>query len=136
MIELVRWCTIGGGLLGAVAVLGLGATAVAATRSGTGRRAWVWARAILLLVGCQFVLGGGAWVAKYGLPSALLPEAWRLSAPLVARSGSGAAIVTGHAVLGMLILGAAVALAIATGVLARPALEAAGRRRAGTEAFA
>ncbi len=122
-------------LLGAVAVVGLGATAVAATRSGASRGAWGWSRAILFLVGCQIVLGGGAWVAKYGAPSALLPEAWRMSQPVVARSGSGAVIVTGHAVLGMLLLGAAVALAIAAGALARRPVAAA-VRGAGKGAFA
>ena len=123
-------------LLGAAAVLALGATAVVATRTAASCGARLWARAILFLVGCQIVLGGGAWVAKYGLPSALLPESWRFSAPLVARSGPGAIVVTGHAVLGMLILGAAVALAIAAGALARPAAAAARRGRTGSEAFA
>lgn len=125
-------------LAGAGAVAVLAAVAVAATRASasTSRGAWGWSRVILFLVGCQVVLGGGAWVAKYGPPSALLPETWRLTAPLVARSGAGALVVTGHAVLGMLILGAAVALAIATGALARPAVVAAGRGRAGAEAFA
>lgn len=123
-------------LAGALAVAVLAAVAVAATRAGASRGAWGWSRVILFLVGCQVVLGGGAWVAKYGPPSALLPETWRLTTPLVARSGAGALVVTGHAVLGMLILGAAVALAIATGALARPAVVAAGRGRAGAEAFA
>ena len=61
----------------------------------------------------QLLLGGGTWVAKYGVPSAVLPDGWRLSAPIIARSGWGAATVTTHAVLGMLILGGGVALAIA-----------------------
>ena len=39
------------------------------------------------------------------------------SDPIVARSFWGATVVTGHVVLGMLILGAAVVLAIASGVL-------------------
>lgn len=123
-------------LVGALAVAVLAAVAVAATRAAASRGAWGWSRVILFLVGCQTVLGGGAWVAKYGPPSAFLPEAWRLSAPLVARSGAGALVVTGHAVLGMLILGAAVALVIATGALVRPAVAAAGRGRSGAEAFA
>ncbi|MFM7108547.1 MAG: COX15/CtaA family protein [Planctomycetaceae bacterium] len=122
-------------LVGAVAVLYLGATAVVATRADAPRAARLWSRAILFLVGCQAVLGGGAWVAKYGVPSAFVPESWLAAGPIVARSGSGAAIVTGHAVLGMLMLGAAVALAIACGTLARrPTTAIAGR--AGTEAFA
>lgn len=122
-------------LLGAVAVACLGAVTVVATRAAAARGARLWSRAILFLVGCQLVLGGGAWVAKYGVPSAFVPESWRLAEPIVARSGSGAAIVTGHAVLGMLVLGAAVALAIACGGLAwRPANALAGR--SGSEAFA
>jgi cytochrome c oxidase assembly protein subunit 15 len=123
-------------LVGALAVAVLAAVAVAATRVAASRGAWGWSRVILFLVGCQVVLGGGAWVAKYGPPSALLPEAWRLSAPLVARSGAGAIVVTAHALLGMLILGAAVALAIASGALARSVLVAPGRGRSGAEAFA
>ena len=123
-------------LLGAVAVLYLGITAVVATRSGAERAARLWSRAILFLVGCQIVLGGGAWVAKYGVPSALLPESWRLSQPVVARSGAGAAIVTGHAVLGMLMLGAAVALAIAAGGFSRRPAVVLARGNVGKGAFA
>jgi cytochrome c oxidase assembly protein subunit 15 len=123
-------------LLGAVAVLYLGATAVTATRSAAPRGARLWSRAILFLVGCQVVLGGGAWVSKYGAPSALVPESLQWSAPIVARSGSGAAIVTAHAVLGMMMLGAAVALAIACGALGRRAGAAAVPGRTGAEAFA
>lgn len=123
-------------LLGAVAVLGLGSTAVVATRTAAPPAARFWSRGILLLVACQIVLGGGAWVAKYGMPSALVPESWRLAEPIAARSGGGAAIVTGHAVLGMLLLGASVALAIAAGAVARPTARVAERRRAGAEAFA
>ena len=122
-------------LLGAVAVLYLGSTAVVATRakSSPGR---LWSRAILFLVGGQVVLGAGAWVAKYGAPSAFVPESWLAAGPIVARSGSGAAIVTGHAVLGMLILGGAVALAIATGALVRRPTADVVAGRAGKGAFA
>jgi hypothetical protein len=63
-------------------------------------------------VACQVALGVGTWVAKYGVPSAFLPDAWRMAEPIVARSGPGAVIVTAHAVLGMVILGAGVALAL------------------------
>ncbi|MFM9057548.1 MAG: COX15/CtaA family protein [Planctomycetaceae bacterium] len=122
-------------LVGAAAVVYLGATAVVATRKAAPPGAWRWSRVILFLVGCQLVLGGGAWVAKYGAPSAFVPESWLAAGPIVARSGSGAALVTGHVVLGMLLLGAAVALAVACGALARrPAPVVTGR--AGTEAFA
>ena len=123
-------------LLGAVAVVYLGVTAVAATRSAASRGARLWSRVFLFGVGCQIVLGGGAWVAKYGMPSALVPESWQPAGPIVARSGSGAAIITGHVVLGMLILGAAVALSIASGALARRRVDRTVPGRAGTEAFA
>jgi predicted phage tail protein len=72
----------------------------------------------VLLVGCQLALGVGAWVVNWGLPSGWLPESWRFSDPLVARSLWGATVVTGHVVLGMMILGGAVVLAIVSGVLA------------------
>jgi cytochrome c oxidase assembly protein subunit 15 len=120
---------------GAVAVAALSLAAAVASRSAAvGPR--LWSRAVLVLVCGQLGLGGAAWVAKYGIPSAFLPESWRLSDPIVARSGAGAAIVTGHAVLGMLILGAAVALALASGVLVRRPAPTAAAGRPGTEAFA
>jgi len=120
-------------LAGAAAVAALAAVAVVATRAAAPRPRR-WSLVILGLVGCQIGLGVGAWIAKYGVPSALVPESWRFSEPIVARSGVGAAIVTGHAVLGMLILGAAVALALAAGALVRrPATVAVGGRK---EAFA
>jgi hypothetical protein len=49
----------------------------------------------------------------------MLPESWQFAEPLRARSGWGSAIVTGHVVLGMLILGASVVLALVCGVLER-----------------
>jgi heme a synthase len=127
---------VGMHLAGAIAVATLAVVSVVATRASTSWRPRFWSYAILALVACQAGLGVGAWVAKYGVPSALVPESWRLAEPIVARSGVGAAIVTGHAVLGMLILGAAVAAALAAGVLERrPATVALGGRGR-TEAFA
>lgn len=120
---------------GAVAVAGLAFFAAVANRAAA-RGPRLWSVAIASLVCCQLTLGGAAWIAKYGMPSAFLPEAWRLSQPIVARSGAGAAIVTGHAVLGMLILGAAVALALASGALVRRGSAALLGGRSGTEAFA
>jgi hypothetical protein len=64
-------------------------------------------------VSCQLLLGVGTWVSKYGVPSAMLPDAWRLSEAIVARGGWGAITITSHAVLGMATLGVGVALAIA-----------------------
>jgi hypothetical protein len=66
---------------------------------------------------CQIALGCGAWVVSWGLPSGLLPESWRLSEAIQARSAAGAAVVTGHVVLGMLILGGSVVLWLVGGGL-------------------
>jgi cytochrome c oxidase assembly protein subunit 15 len=115
-------------LLGAAAVAVLAAVAVCCTWSGDRPVARRWSRAILLLVGFQVALGFGAWVVNWGLPSGLLPASWSFSDPLVARSLWGATVVTGHVVLGMLILGAAVVLAIASGVLATTSVSAASLR--------
>jgi cytochrome c oxidase assembly protein subunit 15 len=122
-------------LLGAVAVAACAAAACWSTLSAGRAGPRRWSLAILLLVGCQIALGCGAWIVNWGLPSAWLPESWRLSEAMVARTAWGAAVVTGHVVLGMLILGAAVVLTIAAGGLAgRPTLgsrfEEAGGRRA------
>jgi hypothetical protein len=53
------------------------------------------------------------------MPSGLLPESWQLTEPLRARSGWNAVVVTGHVVLGMMILGASVVLTIEVGALGR-----------------
>ena len=105
-------------LIGAAAVAALAVTAVACTAACGAAARW-WSRGILALVVCQIALGCGAWVVNWGLPSGWLPEAWRFSEPLRARSLSGAWVVTGHVVLGMAILGAAVVLAIVSGALLR-----------------
>jgi cytochrome c oxidase assembly protein subunit 15 len=115
-------------LLGAAAVAVLAAVAVCCTWSGDRPAARRWSWAILLLVGFQVALGFGAWVVNWGLPSGWLPASWSFSDPLVARSLWGATVVTGHVVLGMLILGAAVVLAIASGVLATTSVSAASLR--------
>jgi hypothetical protein len=93
-------------------VAGLAVAAFLATRGGGNRGARRWGLIACGLVTCQLALGVGTWIAKYGVPSAILPDAWRLAEPIVARSGPGAVIVTSHAVLGMVILGAGVALAL------------------------
>jgi cytochrome c oxidase assembly protein subunit 15 len=71
-----------------------------------GLRTWSWL--VASAVAGQVLLGCGAWVVSWGLPDGLLPASWGLSTPILARSTLGAAVVTGHVVLGMLILGAAV----------------------------
>ena len=116
-------------VVGAVAVVTLAAVCAAVMRdAGSAPRRW--ARVILGIVICQVALGCGAWIVNWGLPAALLPESWGFAEPIRARSVSGATVVTGHVVLGMLILGAAVVLAIESGCLRRPAPAAsAGARR-------
>jgi len=112
-------------ILGAVAVVVLSvvsAVVVADSGSPAARR---WAQGIVLLVVVQLALGAGAWVANWGLPAGLLPESWQWSEPLRARSVSSAAVVTGHVLLGMLILAASVVLAIEAGAIGARA--AAGR---------
>ena len=101
---------------GAVAVLAL-AIALRATATGSRR----WSTALLVCVCAQWALGLGTWVVSWGLPTGMVAEAWRPATPLVARSGWGAAVVTGHVVLGMLILGLSVAVAIGAGALDRVA---------------
>ncbi len=123
-------------IVGALTVAVLSVVAVLATRSTASAGARRWSRGILFLVICQIILGGGTWVAKYGPPSAILPDSWRLAEPIVARSGFGVAVITGHTVLGMLLLGAAVALTIASGALSRPTESLALRENSRSEAFA
>ena len=103
---------VGTHVLVGLVVSGLAVAAAVATRRGENRAARRWAWLATALVVCQLLLGGGTWVAKYGIPSAILPDSWRLADPIVARSGLGAVTVTAHAVLGMVILGIGVALAI------------------------
>jgi cytochrome c oxidase assembly protein subunit 15 len=102
-------------------VAGLAVAAFLATRGGGNRGARRWGLIACGLVTCQLALGVGTWIAKYGVPSAILPDAWRMAEPIVARSGPGAVIVTSHAVLGMMILGVGVALALtAAGTMPAP----------------
>jgi cytochrome c oxidase assembly protein subunit 15 len=93
------------------------ACAVTSRSAGALARRWSWLM-VAVVIG-QMALGAGAWVVSWGLPSGLLPEAWMLAEPLRARSGWSAAVVTGHVVLGMLILGGSVILAIESGGFGR-----------------
>lgn len=104
-------------ILGAVAVTVLAAVSAVVVSEGGSRAARGWSKAIVLLVAGQLLLGVGAWIANWGLPSGLLPESWQWAEPLRARSVWSAAVVTGHVVLGMMILAASVVLAIAAGAL-------------------
>jgi cytochrome c oxidase assembly protein subunit 15 len=124
-----RWL-IGFHVAGAVvvaAVAGMLAWVNGGTPSAVRRWSWLLAG----LVVCQIALGCGAWVVSWGLPSGLLPESWRLAEPLQARSTGGAAVVTGHVVLGMLILGGSVVLWIVGGGLRGPAAGRAGHLATG-----
>jgi cytochrome c oxidase assembly protein subunit 15 len=125
-------------VVGAVTVLAL-ALAVVASTAGTRLdmpAAWWWARGLLLTVGCQWLLGLGAWVVTWGAPTGLLPESWQSADPLLARSAWSAAVVTGHVVVGMLILGATVVLAILSGALTRVACPSRGRQAGAERSFA
>jgi cytochrome c oxidase assembly protein subunit 15 len=122
-------------ILGAVAVTVLAAVGVAVTGPESPVAAHRWARVLLAVVGVQLMLGVGAWVANWGFPADLLPASWQWSEPLRARSGWTAAVVTGHVVLGMLILGGSVVLAIESGALGRR-LPSAGSVAAAGRAFA
>jgi cytochrome c oxidase assembly protein subunit 15 len=106
-------------VVGAVAVLALaiGAVSTTAGHRAEAPAAWWWARGVLLAVICQWALGAGTWVVHWGFPGGLVPESWQFADPVLVRSARAAAIVTSHVVLGMLILGATVVLALANGVL-------------------
>jgi cytochrome c oxidase assembly protein subunit 15 len=117
-------------LAGAAAVVTLSLLSLARFRGGPSPAARRWAVALALLVGGQVVLGCLAWVASWGVPSAMLPESWVPAEPVVARGVWAASVVTGHVVLGMLILGGSVALAIAAGALDEAAVDAASSRSA------
>ena len=103
---------VGTHVLMGLVVMGLAVAVALATSRGANPSARRWAMTAAVLVTGQLALGGATWVAKYGVPTAILPESWRLSEAIVARSGQGAVTVTSHAVLGMVILGVGVALAI------------------------
>jgi len=109
-------------LAGAAAVTALAISAVVGTSRGERPAATWWSRGILFFVGCQLALGLAAWVVSWGMPAGFVPEAWQSAEPLRARSMFGAAVVTGHVVLGMLILGGSVVLAIVAGGLERDPL--------------
>jgi cytochrome c oxidase assembly protein subunit 15 len=110
-----RWL-VGFHIAGAV-VVALLAGMLAWVNGGAASAARRWSWLIAGLVVCQILLGCGAWVVSWGLPSGLLPDSWRLGEAIRARSPGAAAVVTGHVVLGMLILGGSVVLWIVGGGL-------------------
>jgi len=113
-----RWL-VGVHVAGAAIVAAIALVLAWANASATAStRTWSWL--IAAFVVAQVVLGCGAWVASWGLPSGLLPVDWQPTRAVVARSTSGAMIVTGHVLLGMAILGSSVVLWIIGGGLASP----------------
>jgi cytochrome c oxidase assembly protein subunit 15 len=106
----------------ALVVACLAVVAAVAVRRSEHRSLRRWALVLVGLVSLQIVLGFGTWVAKYGVPSAIVPESWRMSEAVVARSGGSALTVTSHAVLGMMIFGVGVAVAITAARGSQPAV--------------
>jgi cytochrome c oxidase assembly protein subunit 15 len=104
-------------ILGAVAVTVLAVMSAVTLGESGSTAARRWSKGIVALVTVQMLLGAGAWVANWGMPSGMLPESWQWSEPLRARSIGNAVVVTGHVVLGMLILAASVVLAIRAGAV-------------------
>ncbi len=109
-----------------VAVLSLSAVCESFGVLGTnstrsiGRR--VLSSTILFFVCSQVLLGFGAWVVSWGLPLGLLPDSVANRVPetavvVVARSGYSSLVVTGHVLIGMMILGASVVFCIVSGGL-------------------
>ncbi|MFM7251199.1 MAG: COX15/CtaA family protein [Planctomycetaceae bacterium] len=105
-------------LLGAAAVTVLAALAVVAWQPHEPPAARRWSRVILALVVCQSLLGAGAWVFTWGAP-AWIQEAWPVAEAIRARSPRGAMVVTAHVLVGMAILGSAVAMALEWGGMER-----------------
>lgn len=105
--------------------------------SGTrnvGRR--VLSSTILFFVCSQVLLGFGAWIVSWGLPLGLLPDSVaskvpEMAAVVVARSSLSSLVVTGHVLVGMMILGVSVVYCIASGGLPEAAgVKLVSRRRA------
>ena len=129
-------------LVGAATVAALSLAAVCesfgllvAGSARDGSRRFV-SSAILFLVCSQVLLGFGAWVVSWGLPLGLLPDSIASRVPetstvVVARSSLSSLIVTGHVLVGMMILGASVVYCIMSGGLPKAAgVNLVSRRRA------
>jgi cytochrome c oxidase assembly protein subunit 15 len=112
---------VGTHVLLALVVASLSVVAAVVLRRSDNHAVRRWALVVVALVSLQIVLGFGTWVAKYGVPSAIVPESWRLSEAVVARSSGSAVTVTSHAVLGMIIFGVGVAVAILAARCSQPA---------------
>lgn len=101
-------------LAGAAAVTVLSALTVVAWQPHESRAARRWSMVILGMVTGQLLLGGGAWLFTWGLPG-WLQDAWAPAEAVLARSPRGAAVITAHVILGMMILGASVVLSLEWG---------------------
>ncbi len=126
-------------LVGAAVVAVLAAVSAAAAWRRPGPAPRGWATGVFLLIACQVILGGAAWVANWGVPAVAqgsMLDAIAPAGPVVARSLQGSVVVTLHVVLGMAILAASVVLAIRAGAapIASSCLEAAKPQRAGAVA--
>lgn len=101
-------------LTGAAVVTVLSVLTVVAWQPHESRVARRWSLIIMAMVMGQLLLGGGTWLFTWGIPS-WLQNAWAPAEAVLARSPRGAAVITGHVILGMMILGAAVVLALEWG---------------------
>ena len=101
-------------LTGAAVVSVLSVLTVVAWQPHESRVARRWSVVIMAMVMGQLLLGGGTWLFTWGIPS-WLQDAWAPAEAVLARSPRGAAVITGHVILGMMILGAAVVLALECG---------------------
>lgn len=101
-------------LTGAAVVSVLSVLTVVAWQPHESRVARRWSLVIMAMVLGQLLLGGGTWLFTWGIPS-WLQNAWAPAEAVLARSPRGAAVITGHVILGMMILGAAVVLALEWG---------------------
>lgn len=113
---------VGTHVLLAVVVACLAVVAAVSVRGSKNRSVRRWTLVVVAFVSLQIVLGFGTWVAKYGMPSAIVPESWRMSEAVVARSSGSAVTVTSHAVLGMIIFGVGVAVAIMAAQGSQPSM--------------
>lgn len=67
---------------------------------------------LVALVGCQLLLGCGAWVVNYGWPAWLADYGWAANYVVRRESFSQAITTTAHVAIGSLILGISVVLAL------------------------
>ncbi|RLS30055.1 MAG: hypothetical protein DWH79_11090 [Planctomycetota bacterium] len=108
-----RWMVVTH-LVGAAMVTVLAALATFAWQPHEPVSARRWSWLILSMVFGQLLLGAGAWAFTSGVP-VWLQGLWTPTEAVVARSPRGAIVITGHALLGMMILGSSVVMALEWG---------------------